>query len=131
MNLQAEGRAHDPYASFEQACDKIERRLRRYNKRLKEHAASNAESAMAKGRKVANFVLEAPDELAEEAPSGDLSPVIIAESAQRLKPLSVASAVAELDLTGAPVVVFQHATSERVNIVYRRSDGAIGWLDPH
>ena len=131
MNLQAEGRAHDPYASFDEACDKIERRLRRYNKRLKEHSATSAEAAIARERKVSNFVLEAPDELAEEAPSADFSPAIIAESAQRLKQLSVASAVAELDLTGAPVVVFQHATSDRVNIVYRRSDGAIGWLDPH
>jgi hypothetical protein len=80
---------------------------------------------------VANFVIEAPDEHAEEAPAADASPAIIAESAHPLKHLSVASAVAELDLTGAPVVVFQHATSERVNIVYRRPDGAIGWLDPH
>jgi len=61
----------------------------------------------------------------------DSGPEIIAESAHPLKHLSVASAVAELDLTGAPVIVFQHATSERVNIVYRRADGAIGWLDPH
>jgi len=130
MNLQAEGRAHEPYASFEQACDKIERRLRRYNKRLKEHSATTSEAAVARGRlKVANYVLEAPDEYAEEVVT-DSSPAIIAESAQPLKHLSVASAVAELDLTGAPVIVFQHATSERVNIVYRRPDGAIGWLDP-
>jgi ribosomal subunit interface protein len=131
MNLQAEGRAHEPYASFEQACDKIERRLRRYNKRLKEHNATSAEVAVSRGRlKVANFVLEAPDEHAEEVMT-DSGPAIIAESAHPLKHLSVASAVAELDLTGAPVIVFQHATSERVNIVYRRADGAIGWLDPH
>ena len=130
MNLQAEGRAHEPYASFEQASDKIERRLRRYNKRLKEHHAATAEASAARGRlKVANFVLEAPDEDADETPA-DFSPAVIAESAQPLKHLSVASAVAELDLTGAPVIVFQHATSERVNIVYRRADGAIGWLDP-
>ena len=74
-------------------------------------------------------MIEPPDEH-EEAPV-DFSPVVVAEGAQPLKNLSVASAVAELDLTGAPLVVFQHATSERVNIVYRRRDGAIGWLDPH
>jgi len=56
--------------------------------------------------------------------------VVVAEGANPLKMMSVASAVSELDLTGAPVVVFQHATSSRVNIVYRRPDGAIGWLDP-
>ena len=56
--------------------------------------------------------------------------MIVAEGAGELKSLSVASAVAELDLTGAPVVVFQHAGSGRVNVVYRRGDGAIGWIDP-
>ncbi len=61
----------------------------------------------------------------------DYKPVVVAEGSRPLKSLSVASAVAELDLGGAPVVVFQHAGSTRVNIVYRRADGAIGWLDPH
>ena len=130
MNLQAEGRAHEPYASFEQAADKIERRLRRYKKRLKEHQSGvEIQTSERERLKVANFVIEPPDDL-EEAPL-DFSPVVVAEGSQPLKNLSVASAVAELDLTGAPVVVFQHATSDRVNIVYRRRDGAIGWLDPH
>jgi ribosomal subunit interface protein len=130
MNLQAEGREHEPYASFEQAADKIERRLRRYNKRLKDHQSGAAAASESRARlNVANFVIEAPDEQ-EEAPV-DFSPVVVAEGSAPLKNLSVASAVAELDLSGAPVVVFQHATSTRVNIVYRRRDGAIGWLDPH
>ena len=126
MGLQAEGRAHEPYASFEQAADKIERRLRRYAKRLKDHDTAAERTKIS----VSNFVIEAPSEQVEEIPV-DYAPVVVAEGAQPLKHLSVASAVAELDLTGAPVVVFQHATSQRVNIVYRRRDGAIGWLDPH
>jgi hypothetical protein len=77
---------------------------------------------------VANYMIEAPDEEAEEVQ--DFSPVIVAEGSALLKSLSVASAVAELDLTGAPVVVFQHAGSARLNVVYRRGDGAIGWIDP-
>src|SRR5277367_5580567 len=130
MNLQAEGRAHEPYASFEQAADKIERRLRRYNKRLKDHQAGADTAGEARVRlRIAKFMIEPPDEL-EEAPV-DFNPVVVAEGSQPLKNLSVASAVAELDLTGATLVVFQHASSERVNIVYRRRDGAIGWLDPH
>ena len=130
MNLQAEGSAHEPYASFEQAADKIERRLRRYNKRLKDHqAGGEASTSVREKLQLAKFIIEPPDEI-EEATT-DYSPVVVAEGAQALKNLSVASAVAELDLTGAPLVVFQHATTERVNIVYRRRDGAIGWLDPH
>ena len=66
----------------------------------------------------------------EEEPSGGFDPVVVAEGTEDLKSLSVASAVAELDLSGAPVIVFQHAGSGRVNVVYRRRDGAIGWLDP-
>jgi len=130
MNLQSEGRAHEPYASFEQAADKIERRLRRYKKRLKEHAGGHEALAEARERlELAKFVIEAPADDETEAPV-DFSPVVVAEGSQPLKTLSVASAVAELDLTGAPLVVFQHATSSRINIVYRRRDGAIGWLDP-
>jgi ribosomal subunit interface protein len=130
VNLQSEGRAHEPYASFEQAADKIERRLRRYKKRLKEHAGGHEASAEARERlELAKFVIEAPADDETEAPV-DYSPVVVAEGSQPLKTLSVASAVAELDLTGAPLIVFQHATSSRINIVYRRRDGAIGWLDP-
>lgn len=126
ISLHAEGRAHEPYLCFEQAADKIERRLRRYKTRLKGH--SLAATASERG-KVANYLIEQPGEEDEE-PAGGFNPVVVAEGTEDLKSLSVASAVAELDLTGVPVVVFQHAGSGRVNVVYRRRDGAIGWLDP-
>ena len=126
VSLHAEGRAHEPYPCFEQAANKIEGRLRRYKQRLKGHgaAASNGKA------KVATYMVESPHEEQEEPPEG-FNPVVVAEGTEALKSLSVASAVAELDLTGAPVVVFEHAGSGRVNIVYRRRDGAIGWVDPH
>jgi ribosomal subunit interface protein len=127
MTLQAEGKAQAPYTSIDHAVDRVERRLRRYKRRLKEHHAA-ADGAEETPSVVANYVIEAPDETVE-APA-DFAPVIVAEGSARLKSLSVASAVLELDLTGAPVVVFQHATSERINVVYRRRDGAVGWLDP-
>jgi len=123
--LHAEGRAHEPYPCFEQAADKIEGRLRRYKKRLKGHAVAGDSPG-----KVANYIVESPLH-EEEEPAEGFNPVVVAEGTEALKSLSVASAVAELDLTGAPVVVFEHAGSGRVNIVYRRRDGAIGWVDPH
>lgn len=127
--LLAEGKAHEPYASFDQAADRVERRLRRYNKRLKErHPAESAQPSGEGGALVVNYTIEAPDDDFEE--KGEFAPVIVAEGSTRLKSLSVASAVMELDLTGAPLLVFQHASSARLNIVYRRRDGAIGWLDP-
>jgi ribosomal subunit interface protein len=130
VNLEAEGAAQEPYASFEQALDKIERRLRRYKTRLKTHQAAGAPAAEGRARlEVANYMIEAPEETEEEP--ADYNPVVVAEGSRPLKSLSVASAVAELDLTGATLLVFQHAGSARVNVVYRRADGAIGWLDPH
>jgi ribosomal subunit interface protein len=125
VSLHAEGRAHEPYPCFEQAAGKIEGRLRRYKQRLKGHAAPAGNGKA----KVANYVVESPHE--EQEPPEGFSPVVVAEGTEALKSLSVASAVAELDLTGAPVIVFEHAGTGRVNIVYRRRDGAIGWVDPH
>lgn len=125
LTLHAEGRSHEPYPCFEQAADKIEARLRRYKQRLKGHTA-----VVAGQGKVANYVVETLSDDDEEPEEG-FNPVVVAEGTEALKSLSVASAVAELDLTGGPVVVFEHAGSGRVNIVYRRRDGAIGWLDPH
>jgi ribosomal subunit interface protein len=127
ISLHAEGRAHEPYPCFEAAAAKIEGRLRRYKTRLKGHSAP---AGNGRRGKVANYVVESPPD-EDEASSEDFSPVVVAEGTEDLKSLSVASAVAELDLSGAPVVIFQHAGSGRVNVVYRRRDGAIGWLDPH
>ncbi len=127
ISLQAEGRAQAPYTSVDQAVDRIEKRLRRYKRRLKEHHAPSNGAGTGEARTVANYVIEAPK---DDEDGAEFAPVIVAEASARLKSLSVASAVEELDLTGAPVVVFQHAGSARVNVVYRRRDGAIGWVDP-
>jgi ribosomal subunit interface protein len=123
--LQADGRAQEPYASFDQAADRIEKRLRRYKGRIKQHHVGGHEMA---GHEVAtSYVLQAPDQ-EEEAPAEFNAPVI-AESTTQLRRLSVSAAVLDLDLTGAPVVVFRHANTGRVNVVYRRSDDNIGWID--
>ena len=129
VSLHAEGAAHEPYPCFEHAADKIEARLRRYKQRIKGRSGGGEAALAEKGEgTVSNYVVEAPTD--EEEPAEGFKPVVVAEGTEAIKSMSVASAVAELDLTGAPVVVFAHATSGRVNIVYRRRDGAIGWLDP-
>jgi hypothetical protein len=128
VDLHAEGKAQEPYPSVEQGIDKIERRLRRYKTRLREARAPSAEDSQTT-IEVSDYKIEAPDDTTEAVE--DYKPVIVAEGSHRLKSLSVASAVAELDLSGAPLLVFQHAGNARVNVVYRRADGAIGWLDPH
>lgn len=126
ITLQAEASAQEPYASFDQAALRIEKRLRRYKRRLKDHQGGGNDGEM-----VAKYILEAPAEVEEEDLGAQaVAPAVISETVYRLKEMPVASAVMELDLTGAPVIVFRHAGNGRVNIVYRRSDGNIGWIDP-
>ena len=124
--LEAHGSAQDAVAAADEAAIKIEKRLRRYKRRLKDRGVTiRAQQAQ---QFAANYVIEAPDKEAEE-PEG-WSPVTIAESTAALPEFSVSDAIAELDLTGAPVIVFRHASNGGINIVYKRQDGNIGWVDP-
>jgi ribosomal subunit interface protein len=124
--LEAHGGAQDAINAADDAVIKIEKRLRRYKRRLKDRTTTMR--AREAEQFSANYVIEAPDEEAEEQEGW--SPVTIAESTAALPELSVRDAIAELDLTGAPVIVFRHAGSGDINIVYRRPDGNIGWIDP-
>jgi ribosomal subunit interface protein len=124
--LEAHGGAQDAINAADDAVIKIEKRLRRYKRRLKDRTTTMR--AREAEQFSANYVIEAPDEEAEEQEGW--SPVTIAESTAALPELSVRDAIAELDLTGAPVIVFRHASSGDINIVYRRQDGNIGWVDP-
>lgn len=128
LTMEAVGAAHDPRASFEQTADRLETRLRRYKHRLKEHASVARDDA---ALEAAYAVLAPPDdEDTEPEEEGDAHPPIVAESTKALQRRTVGEAVTALDMTGSPVVVFVHAGTGRINIVYRRSDGAIGWVDP-
>lgn len=125
--LQATGEAMDPQASFEAAAERIEKRLRRYKRRLKSHsAAANAKQAEA----FSYTVLEAVPETEDEEIPDDFAPVVVAETTMKLSTLPVSSAVLQLDLQDNPVYVFRNAASGDVNLVYRRADGNIGWIDP-
>jgi ribosomal subunit interface protein len=127
VTLEASGAAHDAHASFEQTADRIEKRLRRYKRRLKDRQGGAQRPTDALDS--AYSVLEPPPE-DEHDGGGEFHPVVIAETTRPLHRFSVSEAVVELDLTGAPAIVFVHAGTGRVNVVYRRSDGMIGWIDP-
>jgi ribosomal subunit interface protein len=127
ITLHAEGMAADAYASADQAAVRIEKRLRRYHRRLKDHQPARTDGHAPID--APSYVIAAPEHDTEDE-IGEFTPVIIAESTTVLKRLSVSEAVTELDMTGAPVVVFRHAGHGRVNLVYRRSDGHVGWIDP-
>ena len=130
MTIHAEGAAMDPYQSADVAADQIEKRMRRYKHRLKDHHAGRANHASQEAM-TANYVLAAPlDDAADDETINEYHPIIIAEATTQLRRLSVGEAVMDLDLSGAPTLVFRHAGHGRVNIVYRRADGNIGWIDP-
>ena len=138
ITLEADAMAADAYASADQALLLIEKRLRRYKSRLKDRSARKAHAATTalsdlNGAGYGGPGLDAPSYVIE-APSDDnvteFNPVIIAEAVTSLKRFSVSEAVMELDLTGATVMVFQHGGSGRVNVIYRRPDGNLGWVDP-
>lgn len=136
ISLEADSMAADAYASADQALLLIEKRLRRYKSRLKDRSArkTHAENAAIASLEMSaidasNYVIEGPD-FDEHDEVTEFNPVIIAESTQSLKRCSVSEAVMELDLTGASALVFQHGSSGRVNVIYRRSDGNVGWVDP-
>jgi ribosomal subunit interface protein len=130
LTLEAESTASDAYASADQAIEQIEKRLRRYKSRLKDRSQRKAAAASQDlaALDVASYVIESP--LDDDQEITAYNPVVIAESTTSLKRLSVSEAVMELDLTGAPVIVFLHATNGRVNVIYRRPDGNVGWVDP-
>jgi putative sigma-54 modulation protein len=131
--LEADALAADAYASADQAALRLEKRLRRYKHRLKDHQVTRVDGQTIEPTAAAvdapSYVIAAPAHDGDEEVA-DWNPVIIAESTTALKRLSVSEAVMELDLTGVPVIVFRHAGHGRVNLVYRRADGHIGWIDP-
>src|SRR5262245_56973099 len=123
VTLQAEGMAADAYASADQAAIRIEKRLRRYHRRLKSRPLARADGVPSAAAEIeaASYVIAAPEQ--EDSEQSDaVNPVIIAESTTALKLMSVSEAVTDLDMTGAPVVVFRHAGHGRINLVYRRAD---------
>jgi ribosomal subunit interface protein len=132
ITLEASAMAHDAYQSLDIMVERIEKRLRRYKRKLKDHTMQLAQRRAVADAATYN-IIEAPPEDEEEmhAVNGaGAHPVIIAESTRTLHEMSVGEAVSEIDMTGAPVLLFRNAGNGRMNVVYRRRDGNIGWIDP-
>lgn len=125
ISLQASGDAQEPVAAFEAAAERLEKRLRRYKRKLKSYATPVNGQAYDISYTVMAPVAEEDEEVPE-----DYAPTIVAESTLSVQTMSVASAVIELDTKDSPVFVFRNTKSGHVNVVYRRADGNIGWVDP-
>ena len=125
LTAQAKAQANDIYAAFEACSDKMEKQLRRYRRRLKDHHRDRAQPVEFGG--ASSYVLAGSE--GEEEPEG-LQPIIIAEMETRIPKLSAGEAVMQMELAAAPVLVFRNERHGGVNVVYRREDGNIGWIDP-
>ncbi|MFN0265292.1 ribosome hibernation-promoting factor, HPF/YfiA family [Tepidamorphus sp. 3E244] len=127
IDLQAEGEGEDAYRSLDAAAERLEKRLRRYKRRLKDHHNGRAASEPVIAP---SFVLAEVDEEDETVAGTDEAPLVVAESSTKIRTQTVGMAAMALDLSTEPVVVFLNAANGRLNIVYRRTDGNIGWIDP-
>ena len=124
-NLHAEGRANDPQLAFESAFERIEKRLRRYKRKLRDHHQGETRAA---AMEIPYTVIEStPDE--EEEVADNFAPAIVAETTKKLATMTVATAVMALDMTDEPLLVFRKPGASELNIVYRRNDGNIGWIE--
>lgn len=127
--LKASGRAGDAHVAFEGAADKIERQLSRYVGRLRNHKGNGAEPGIDESLLVENagYTIFASDSLAQE-PS--MSPPVIAETKVDIPAATVSDAVMMLDLRNTNALMFRNLASGAFNMVYRRDDGTIGWVEP-
>lgn len=131
ITLQVEALAQEPYASFDKAADRIERRLRDHRKRLQGRHGTNGHVGELDASAAEALALPPLSEIEDDGPDDAVSfPAVVAEQAAGITEMTVAAAVEKLDAAGCPVVVFRYAENARINFVYRRADGNIGWIDP-
>ncbi len=128
-----QGQAQDPdaYASFDGAAAKIDKRLRRFKRRLRDH---DHQAPAHESMEAQEVVFAAESDLEEGAATAqedaEWRPVVVAEMATRIDTMTVESAVMHMELSETTVLMFRNAAHGEINVVFRRSDGNIGWIDP-
>lgn len=128
LTAQAKAHANEIYSAFDGCNEKMDKQLRRYKRRLKDHHKERSEPVELMG--AASYILASDKDDTESEPE-TLQPMIIAEMETRIPSLSVGEAVMQMELAGAPVLVFRNEGKDGLNVVYRRDDGNIGWIDPN
>lgn len=131
LMLRGEGEAADANGAFDDAAEHIAKRLRRYRRRVNDHARDQAHRERPQAAR--QYVLRQEE---EEAPAtGDVKAstyaTVVAETPTEIATLSVGDAVMRMDLADQPVMMFRNSATGVLNVVYRRSDGHIGWIDPN
>lgn len=131
--LEGEASAKTPYLAFDEAADRLSKRLRRYKRRLRDH-----HRAAVDGERASQFIVAPqPEETPEVADAGeggdtpvDGTPLIVAEMETDIPTLTVGEAVMRLDLGNQSAILFRNRAHGGLNMVYRRTDGNFGWVDP-
>jgi ribosomal subunit interface protein len=127
--IKSRGQGGDAYAAFEDAAEHVEKQLRRYKRRLRNHHNKRRNSA-APARAALSYVLSDDADEQDLAEADELHPVVIAENTTEIPTCTTGEAVMRMDLADQPVMMFHNSAHGRINLVYRRSDGNIGWIDP-
>jgi len=127
ITASARAAANEIYASLDSCVEKLDKQLRRYKRRLKDH---HRERTQPVELEMASTYILASEAGSDDSEPDTLQPMIIAEMETRIPSLSVGEAVMQMELAGSPVLVFRKEGSNGVNVVYRREDGNIGWIDP-
>jgi ribosomal subunit interface protein len=132
LDMQSAGNGADAYGSVDSAVERLEKRLRRYKRRLKSHGQGTSSPVHLFESTGVDYVIDA--ERAAEFPSREQddvgAPAVIAEVPARVRSMTVSDAVMQMDLAGHAFLVFRNAAHGGINVVYRRPDGNIGWIDP-
>jgi ribosomal subunit interface protein len=128
LTASSKGHANEIYAAFDSGCEKMGKQLRRYKRRLKDHHKARPEPVELL---MAGSYILASNEDNDEAEGDHQNPTIIAEMEASIPSLTVGEAVMQMELAHAPVLIFRNEKHSGLNVVYRRDDGNIGWIDPH
>jgi ribosomal subunit interface protein len=128
ITVQSEGKTADAHTAFDAAAERMDKRLRRYKRRLRDHHRGHAQDAISAQQYILAAEPEAGTEEVEE-PEG-WNPVVVAEMETAVDTLTVGEAVMRLDLSGAPALMFRNRGHGGINMIYRRPDGNVGWVDP-
>lgn len=128
LTVQAKGSDHEIYAAFDASSEKMDKQLRRNKRRLKDHHKERSQPVELYS--AGSYILDGIEDSAV-AEEKDATPIIVAETETKIPSLTVGEAVMQMELAGAPVIMFRDEKSKKLNVVYKRDDGNIGWIDPH
>ena len=130
LTMRAEGEGPDAHRAFDEAAEHLAKRLRRYRRRVNEHARSFAPEREAPEGLERVLQPAADEETEAPAANGADHGAIIAEHPAHIDLLTVGEAVMRMDLAHVPVLMFRNKATRALNVVYRRADGNVGWIDP-